>query len=234
MYFISPTDPPNYFPPVNLASPDGIVAFGGDLRFERLLYAYQNSIFPWYSEDEPILWFSPNPRFVLFTDEFKYSKSIRPILNKKVFKVTLNTAFENVIENCKSISRNGQDGTWITDAMKAAYVDLHQKKYAHSVEVWQNDVLVGGLYGVLIGNTYCGESMFSKVSNASKVGFINFVKYLKNVGVQMVDCQIHTRYLESFGSKFISRQEYTHLLKKGAENDISSRMNNEEFTSFLS
>jgi leucyl/phenylalanyl-tRNA--protein transferase len=192
------------FPDPELAEEDGLLAVGGDLSTERLLLAYQNGIFPWYSDDMPILWYSPHERFVLFPDELIVSKSMRQILNSGKFAVTVNQCFKKVIESCSKIERPGQDGTWITDEMKAAYIRLNQKGYAHSVEVWRDDELVGGLYGVQTASVFCGESMFSKVSNASKVALIHLCKS----GYKLIDCQVHTDHLASMGARMISRAEY--------------------------
>jgi leucyl/phenylalanyl-tRNA--protein transferase len=198
------------FPDVSEASLDGLLAVGGDLSPERLLYAYQNGIFPWFEDTEPILWWSPDPRFVLFPDDLKVSKSMKQLLKKNQFKVTENKAFKDVIENCAEAKREGQQGTWITDKMIEAYMKLHKLGYAKSVEVWQNDELVGGLYGIVIGNdVFCGESMFAKVSNASKVGFITFIQ---NSNYKLIDCQIHTKHLESLGGKHIPRLEFVKYL----------------------
>jgi len=199
------------FPPVSGAE-DGIVAVGGDLSLERLELAYKSGIFPWYSDDEPIIWWSPDPRFVLFPDELKISKSMKSILNSSDFSFTINKNFEQVIENCKKIRRTGQDDTWITDEMKSAYINLHKKGLATSVEVWQNNTLVGGLYGINLGDVFCGESMFSKVSNASKFGFINFVKQFETNGGKLIDGKVHTDHLESLGAKNISRDQFLKFL----------------------
>ncbi|MFI5140660.1 MAG: leucyl/phenylalanyl-tRNA--protein transferase, partial [Sphingobacteriales bacterium] len=164
------------FPDPDLAEPDGLLAVGGDLSVNRLLLAYQNGIFPWYSDDTPILWYSPHERFVLYPAELKISKSMNQVLRSNKFRVTVDQCFDEVIAACSAVLREGQDGTWITDDMKAAYLLLHQKGYAHSIEVWQQDNLVGGLYGVQIGGVFCGESMFSLVSNASKVALIHLCK----------------------------------------------------------
>ena len=197
------------FPNPALAEDDGLLAVGGDLSSERLLLAYQNGIFPWYSDDTPVLWYSPHERFVLFPQELKISKSMRQVLRPGKFTVTMNTCFERVIEACSAVERIGQDGTWITDDMKQAYTQLHEKGHAHSVEVWEQDNLVGGLYGVQINNAFCGESMFSLVSNASKTALI----YLVNTGLyKLIDCQVHTEHLESMGARMISRDEYMMLL----------------------
>lgn len=197
-----------YFPPVTEASPEGIVAIGGDLTPERLLLAYKNGIFPWFDDDEPILWWSPPQRMVLYPDELKISKSMRNVINRNTFKITFNTAFKEVITNCRNIKREGQPGTWITPEMVNAYLKLHEMGYAKSVEVWQDDVIVGGLYGVDLGHVFCGESMFSKVSNASKMAFIALTKKLKQENYRLLDCQVHNDHLESLGAREIDRNEF--------------------------
>lgn len=202
-----------FFPPVETASPEGILAFGGDLSSERLLLAYQNGIFPWFNSDEPIICWSPDPRMVLFFDELKISKSMRNILNRNVFKVTFNQDFSAVIRNCQNTNRIGQDGTWISDQMIGAYEILHELGKAKSVEVWQEEELVGGLYGVDLGHIFCGESMFSKVPNASKVGFISLVNQLKSNQYQLLDCQVYNEHLESLGCREIERDEFIAIIK---------------------
>ncbi len=198
------------FPDVSEASFEGLLAIGGDLSSERLIHAYSNGIFPWFEDDEPLLWWSPDPRFVLFPKDLKVSKSMKQILRKSDFKVTVNKDFKSVIEQCAKAKRDGQKGTWITDQMEEAYMKLHQLGYAKSVEVWQDNELVGGLYGVDLGNkVFCGESMFTKVSNASKVGFITFVQ---NSNYNVIDCQVHTKHLESLGAKHIPRTEFLKFL----------------------
>lgn len=198
------------FPNVSEASVDGLLAVGGDLSPERLLYAYQNGIFPWFDDAEPMLWWSPDPRFVLFPKDLKVSKSMKQLLKKNYFKITENKAFKGVIENCAEVQRKGQHGTWITHEMIEGYLKLHELGFAKSVEVWQNDELVGGLYGIAIENkVFCGESMFAKVSNASKVGFITFVQ---NSKYNLIDCQLHTKHLESLGAKHISRSKFLKYL----------------------
>lgn len=198
------------FPDVSEASFEGLLAIGGDLSSERLIHAYSNGIFPWFEDDEPLLWWSPDPRFVLFPKDLKVSKSMKQILRKSDFKVTVNKDFKSVIEQCAKAKRDGQDGTWITSQMEEAYIKLYQLGYAKSVEVWQDNELVGGLYGVDLGNkVFCGESMFTKVSNASKVGFITFVK---NSNYNVIDCQVHTKHLESLGAKHIPRTEFLKFL----------------------
>jgi len=210
MYFLSRE---LYFPNVNQASPEGIVAIGGDLSAERLMLAYRNGIFPWFEDDEPILWWSPPERMVLFLDELKVSKSMRNIINRKQFRITFNTAFRNIITNCRDIKRDGQPGTWITDDMTEAYCRLHELGFAKSVEVWQDDELVGGLYGIDLGHIFCGESMFSKVSNASKIGFIALVQQLKLANYRLLDCQVHNNHLESLGAREIDRDDFLAILR---------------------
>lgn len=198
------------FPDVSEATFEGLLAVGGDLSSERLIHAYSKGIFPWFEDDEPLLWWSPDPRFVLFPENLKISKSMKQILRKNMFEVTVNKDFKSVIEQCSIAKREGQDGTWITDQMTKAYTKLHQLGYAKSVEVWQNNELVGGLYGVDLGNkVFCGESMFTKVSNASKVGFITFVQ---NSNYKLIDCQVHTKHLESLGAGSIPRTEFLRFL----------------------
>lgn len=203
------------FPHPNQADANGLLAIGGDLSSNRLMHAYTNGIFPWFNEDEPILWWSPNPRMVLFLEELKVSKSMKAVLKKKLFKVTYNTAFNQVIKRCAQIKRQGQSDTWITQAMIKAYNELHKKGLANSVEVWQNDKLVGGLYGINLKEKkiFCGESMFSEVSNASKVAFIHLVRNLAEQKYTLIDCQMHTTHLESLGAREIPRSEFLNYLK---------------------
>ena len=202
-----------YFPPVHLAGHDGLLAIGGDLSPERLLLAYRNGIFPWY-EEEPILWWSPDPRFVLFPSELKINKSIKPLLNRNEFDFTINKAFKEVIVQCKKIDRPGQDGTWITDEVEKAFLKMHELGHAHSAEVWKDGELVGGFYGIKLGKVFFGESMFSKVSNASRYAFIKYIEQLKKEGIELIDCQVYTEYLESFGARMIKGKEFTGLLKE--------------------
>ena len=198
------------FPNVNEATPEGLLAIGGDLSVERLLLAYRHGIFPWFSEGEPILWWSPNPRFVLFPEKLKVSKSMKQILRNKAFGVTVNKAFREVVTACSKIKRSGQTDTWITNDMIEAYVNLYELGYAKSVEVWEGDRLVGGLYGVDVNNgVFCGESMFSKVSNASKVAFITFIQ---NTNYKLIDCQVYTNHLESLGAEDMSRDAFLNYL----------------------
>ena len=203
-----------YFPPVEEANEEGILALGGDLSSERLLLAYKSGIFPWFNEGEPIVWWSPDPRMVLFLDELVVSKSMKSVLKKNAFSITYNQHFEEVINNCQQIKREGQNGTWISNDMIQAYCKLHEIGIAKSVEVWQNNEIVGGLYGIDLGHIFCGESMFSKVSNASKVAFIHLVNQLKNQNYKLLDCQVHNDHLESLGCREIARQEFMGILKR--------------------
>jgi leucyl/phenylalanyl-tRNA--protein transferase len=207
-----------WFPDVEESTEEGIVAVGGDLSVERLILAYSKGIFPWYSSDRsPILWWSPDPRFVLFPENLIVSKSMRPYFNQNKFQVTWDQNFEDVIINCQKIDREDQPGTWITSKMLASYIQLHKKGYAHSVEVWLGNELVGGLYGISLGKVFFGESMFAKVSNASKFGFISLVKQLKQKGFLLIDCQQETKHLESLGAAAIKRKDFIEFLKN---NDI--------------
>jgi leucyl/phenylalanyl-tRNA--protein transferase len=194
------------FPEITSASPEGVLAIGGDLSVERLLLAYKSGIFPWFSEDEPIIWWSPDPRFVLFPEKLKVSKSMKQVLRNTDFVITVNQEFTQVITECAKAKRDGQDGTWITQTMIEAYTKLHQLGYAKSVEVWLHNELVGGLYGVDVGNgVFCGESMFAKVSNASKAGFITFIQ---NTNYKLIDCQVYTNHLERLGAEEIDREVF--------------------------
>ncbi len=202
-----------WFPDVEESTEEGIVAVGGDLSVERLILAYSRGIFPWYSSDRsPILWWSPNPRFVLFPENLIVSKSMRPYFNQNKFQVNWDQNFEDVIKNCQKIDREDQPGTWITSKMLAAYIQLHKKGYAHSVEVWLENELVGGLYGISLGKVFFGESMFAKVSNASKFGFISLVNQLKQKGFLLIDCQQETKHLESLGANAIKRKDFIDIL----------------------
>lgn len=200
------------FPPVSQTNSSGILALGGDLSPERLQLAYANGIFPWFEDGEPITWWSPNPRMVLFLDELVISKSMRNVLNRNIFRVTFNQNFRDVISNCQNIKRDGQNGTWITNDMIEAYCKLNELGIAKSVEVWQDEVLVGGLYGVDLGHVFCGESMFSIVSNASKVAFVTLVKQLKIANYKLLDCQVYNPHLESLGCREIDRNEFMSIL----------------------
>ena len=202
-----------HFPPLDTADEDGLLAIGGDLSTETLLLAYRSGIFPWYNEDEPICWWSPDPRFVLFPGELMISKSMRAIVKHNNFEFTVNKAFEEVIQNCKTISRKGQPGTWISPEVQKAFTRLHLLGHAHSAEAWLGGQLAGGLYGVRIGNIFFGESMFSSVNNASKFAFISYVQQLQKENVQLIDCQVYTTHLESLGARMISRREFVEILK---------------------
>jgi leucyl/phenylalanyl-tRNA---protein transferase len=210
MYFLTKD---LYFPPVEEASVEGILAVGGDLSTDRLLLAYKNGIFPWFDSNEPILWWSPPMRMVVAPFDYKISKSLRNILNRNIFRVTFNQEFNAVIRNCQKIERIGQDGTWISEHIITSYTKLHELGIAKSVEVWQNDQLVGGLYGVDLGTVFCGESMFSLVSNASKVAFVSLIEKLKNENYRLLDCQIHNDHLEKLGAFEISRASFMRILK---------------------
>lgn len=202
------------FPPVEYASRDGLLAVGGDLSPERLLLAYQSGIFPWFNDDSLILWWSPDPRMVLFPEKVKISKSMRRILQKGHFRITKNKEFEAVIRHCATAPRPGQDGTWITENMVQAYIALHHKGIAHSYEVWEADELVGGLYGIDLGHIFCGESMFSVQTNASKFAYIKLAEELQEKNYYLIDCQNYTKHLESLGAEEIPRAEYLKILKK--------------------
>jgi len=197
-----------WFPPIEEASKDGLLAIGGDLSPERLKLAYSKGIFPWFSDGDPIVWYSPDPRMVLFPSRLKVSKSMRQVIRKGTFKATFNTEFKTVIARCRTVKRSGEVGTWITDEMEQAYIKLHELGMAKSVEVWQDNELVGGLYGVDLGTVFCGESMFSKVSNASKFGLVFLVELLKREKYKILDCQVYNDHLASLGAEEISRIEF--------------------------
>ena len=202
------------FPPVSMADEDGLVGIGGDLSVDRLLLAYRSGIFPWYNADEPILWYSPNPRFVLHPDELKVSKSMQTLIRKEAWTFTVNQDFASTIRQCRIAKRKYQTGTWIHDAMEEAYIRLHEAGYAISAECWCNGELIGGLYGVQLDRVFCGESMFSLEKNASKFAFIHVVTYLKELGIQLIDCQVHTDHLESLGARMISRDTFLTYLNE--------------------
>jgi leucyl/phenylalanyl-tRNA--protein transferase len=202
----------NEFPSVENASQDGLLALGGDLSIERLLLAYNNGIFPWFNDDALIMWWSPNERLVLFPHKIKISKSMRKVLASNQFKLTKNTCFEKVMQLCAGVKRKEQEGTWITPKMKDAYLALHREGHANSYEVWQNDELVGGLYGIDLGHVFCGESMFSSVSNASKFALVKLAQELEQKKYVMIDCQVPTDHLKSMGAEEISRDRFIKLL----------------------
>ena len=202
------------FPDPKYTDESGILAVGGDLQAERLLLAYEMGLFPWFNEDEPPLWWCPDPRMVLYPNELRISKSMRSLLRKNTFRVTADQNFEEVIRQCGAVPRPGQDGTWITEDIINGYLELHRMGFAHSIEVWSNNALTGGLYGVSLGKTFFGESMFSLAPNASKVGFITLVEALKENDFQLIDCQVHTAHLESLGAQEISRTSFLSQLRK--------------------
>ncbi|MCX8031615.1 MAG: leucyl/phenylalanyl-tRNA--protein transferase [Thermodesulfovibrionales bacterium] len=208
------------FPPPQLADEDGLLAVGGDLSPERLIQAYSKGIFPWYVDSSPILWWSPDPRLVLFPEELRISRSLRQILNKNIFHVTTDKAFEDVIKNCAYIKRKGSFGTWLTKEMIYAYIRLHNLGYSHSVESWYEGQLVGGLYGVVLGGVFFGESMFTKISNASKVAFVKTVNYLKTQGYVIIDCQVVTQHLINMGARTIPRDQFLQILKDSIKKKV--------------
>lgn len=210
MFFL---DDSNYFPNVNQANPEGILAIGGDLSVERLQLAYRSGIFPWFNDDEPIIWWAPNPRMVLFLEEYRPSKSMRSLIKKNIFRITFNQNFRAVITNCQQTKRYGQSDTWITNDMIEAYCKLHEMGVAKSVEVWLNDELVGGLYGVDLGHVFCGESMFSLVANASKIAFDFLVNHLKANQYQLLDAQVYNDHLASLGCREIERSLFMTILE---------------------
>ncbi len=200
------------FPPVELSDESGILAVGGDLSPERLILAYESGIFPWFNEGEPIIWWSPDPRFILFPEDIVITGSMRRVLNQKRFIIKYDTCFREVMTNC-GMPRHGQKGTWITNSMLEAYCELHGLGFAHSIEAWQGNNLAGGLYGVSIGHAFFGESMFSRESNASKMALITLAVRLKELGFKFIDSQVYTKHLDSMGAIDIPREEYLSLLK---------------------
>ncbi len=201
------------FPPVHMSEPDGLLAIGGDLSQERLLLAYRNGIFPWYEGNTP-MWWSPDPRFVLFPEMLKVSNSMKQVLRKKNFRFTINHNFAAVIHHCKTVRRQGQQGTWITDEVEKAYIRLHESGYAHSAEAWVDGQLAGGLYGIKMGRMFFGESMFSTAANTSKYAFILYVQHLMQEGIGLIDCQVYTPHLESLGANMIPREEFVQRLQQ--------------------
>jgi leucyl/phenylalanyl-tRNA--protein transferase len=216
---IFPLSPYNLtFPDPSQAGDEGIVAYGGDLSVNRIMYGYSRGIFPWFNEDDPILWWSPNPRFVLDIDELHISKNLKKTIRKNIFEVKFDTNFEEVIKECAKAKRPDQDGTWITTDMIEAYCDLHKAGFAHSFESYFDGKLVGGGYGVVIGDIFCGESMFALKNDASKVAFVALVQRLQKNGFSLIDSQIYTDYLASFGAKEILRDEYLYLVEEALNN----------------
>jgi len=213
-------DPNEAFPDVEQAftEPDGLLAAGGDLSPARLINAYQHGIFPWYNPGEPILWWSPNPRCVLFPEQIKISKSLKRTLKKGLFEIRFNSAFADVMNACAE-PRPNQDGTWISNEMFQAYLKMHKLGYAYSVECWQDESLVGGLYGIMLGKVFFGESMFSRVSDASKVALVHLCRFLVEKNVKLIDSQVHTAHLESLGAQMIPRQEFVNLLQENIDLD---------------
>ncbi len=214
-FWINENDPSLAFPPVELAldEPNGLLAVGGDLTPERLFNAYQHGIFPWFNDEQPILWWSPNPRAVLFPDQLHVSRSLKKQINKLQFEISLDQDFEGVLKACAA-PRKGESGTWITSEMHNAYMKLHQLGIAHSVEAWQQEELVGGLYGIGIGRVFFGESMFSRATNASKVAFVYLVKQLQQWNYALIDCQVSSAHLKSLGAIDIERREFIELLAR--------------------
>jgi leucyl/phenylalanyl-tRNA--protein transferase len=219
MYYLSKDI---FFPPASQADSDGILAIGGDLSPDRLMLAYNSGIFPWFNPNEPIIWWSPNQRMVLFLDQLKISKSLRTILNRNLFEISYNQNFRAVISNCQQVLRDGQTGTWITNEMIEAYCKLNELGLAKSIEVWQDNQLVGGLYGVDLGHVFCGESMFSLVSNASKVAFVALVNLLKQENYRLLDCQVYNDHLASLGCEEIERNDFLSILKNENSNFSSN------------
>lgn len=213
----------HHFPPAEHAEPSGLLAVGGDLHPRRVLLAYAQGIFPWYSEGEPILWFSPDPRYVLEPAHLHVGRSLRKRVRRGDYEVRLDTAFPEVIRACREAWRPGQSGTWITDDMETAYCALHEQGYAHSVEAWQDGQLVGGLYGVAIGRTFAGESMFAHRSDASKVAFVWLVRQLEQWGYDLIDCQIETDHLARFGALDMAREDFLDRLDAGLRSPLPPR-----------
>lgn len=206
----------DFFPHPLLCDPDGLLAFGTEVSAQKLLLSYQFGIFPWNGPDDPTLWWYTHPRLILKPNEVKISKSMRRYFNQDIFSCTFDTAFELVIKHCRNKSRKGQDATWITDDIEQSFIELHHRGYAHSVEVWQEDRLVGGLYGMVLGKIFCGESMFADVSNASKYALINLCQYLEKKDFWLIDCQEATKHLKSMGGQLMSKGEYFSKLKRNA------------------
>jgi len=213
--YLAPDSTVNAFPNITeaLIEPNGLLAVGGDLGFERLIHAYQQGIFPWYNAGQPILWWSPDPRLVLFPKKLKISRSLKKNQRNSGFRVSFDNAFQQVIQACAFTPRSDQEGTWLSDEMQAAYCDLHQRGIAHSVECWYENQLVGGLYGIALGRVFFGESMFTHRSNASKVAFVTLVQQLQAWQFELIDCQVYTQHLHSLGAEEISRRHFKHLME---------------------
>lgn len=211
------------FPRPELADPDGLLAVGGDLSLPRLIRAYAAGIFPWYGDDQPILWWSPDPRMVLRVDELHVSRSLKKVLRQGAFEIRCDSAFGEVIRACATTRLDEDESTWITTEMEDAYLDLHTLGLAHSVETWLDGALVGGLYGVYLGGMFCGESMFSRASNASKVAMVALCEYLRSQGVATVDCQLHTDHLQSLGAREMPRAEFLTLLREAMGRPTDTR-----------
>jgi leucyl/phenylalanyl-tRNA--protein transferase len=222
-------DQNDLFPLIIGSKTGNVVAFGGDVKPERLLAAYKKGAFPWYNEGEAIQWWSPDPRFVLYPTELRISHSMKPLIKKRRFRVTVDTQFEAVVSACARIERHGALGTWITKDLHEGFVGLHDLGYAHSVEVWDGDVLVGGLYGMAIGRIFFGESMFARVSNASKYGFITLVRWLQTQGFDLIDCQQKTDHLGSLGARSIRRTQFMKLLDRCVLQEAKPRPWTQEF-----
>ena len=222
LFSLDDTDPDTPFPPASLAEtePDGLLAIGGDLSVTRLLNAYRAGIFPWFSPNQPILWWSPDPRALLFPGKLHVSRSLGKRLRKELFRVTFDTAFADVVEACASIPRSGQDGTWITPAMRQAYLALHRHGHAHSVDVWREGKLVGGLYGVAIGAAFYGESMFSRATDASKIALVKLVDKLTVAGFAFIDCQVVTGHLLSLGAETVDREAFLRLNRQAVQTSV--------------
>ncbi len=204
------------FPENHLATSDGLLAVGGDFSIDRMLLAYRKGIFPWYEKGQPIMWWSPNPRFVLKPNSLKVSKSLKQSIRNRGFKVTFNQNFSQVLKGCKTINRKGQYGTWLTNELIQSLNGLHQLGWSHSVEVWLNDQLIAGVYGLAFGKIFFGESMFSTITDASKVGFVALVEQLKQQNFELIDCQIFTPHLASFGAELIPLEQFNQFLDNNA------------------
>ncbi|MCP3871687.1 MAG: leucyl/phenylalanyl-tRNA--protein transferase [Desulfobacteraceae bacterium] len=207
------------FPPAWLARSDGLLCLGGDLSFKRLLLAYKSGIFPWFSKDEPILWWSPDPRLVLFPENINISKSLKKKIKKKMFSIRVDTCFEQTILSCAQPRKNGHEGTWLVDEMIEAYIELHRQGFAHSIETFRDDKLVGGLYGICLGGSFFGESMFSFESDASKIALVALANHLKRHSFDLIDCQVTTNHLLSMGACEISRNSFLDIIDQSVKRE---------------